>query len=1144
MRSKKSTKKKKLMVGKTGHRTNRLRQIFDPQNKQNRIVSLMMLVICVIALTVASVNLMRVLPLNVGEVQAASSGDFQSAATGNWNAPATWQRYNGTSWVTSVTNYPSSTSAGVITVRNTHIVSVATAATVDQVVVQSGGKIVVSATEIFTIANEAGTDLQIDSGGTVQTVGTLTINADANLNIDGIFQNGIGGTAGAVTMNGTCVVSGMGVYEHRLNAGTVPTCSWSTGSTADFIGPSSSTADPAGLGQSFYNVIWEYTGTGVKDISALKTVNGTFTIRSMSTSPLVLGSIVVGTYNFTNLDVETTAGTIQLTTTVAQTFNIAGNFIMGGSGGTLSMSAGAGTATLNITGNFSHTAGTITESSTGAGAIVFNKSGTQTYTAGGTITNTINFTVNSGSTLQMAADATVVGGGGSFTLASGAGLGITSSAGITASGATGNIQVTGTRAYASGADYIYNGVAAGSTGNGLPATINSLTVNNSNGVTLSGNTAVTANLTISSGSLDVSASNFPLTVGGNYSNSGTFNARAGTFTLNGSAQQTLSGTMTGSSAFAILLITNSSGSSPDTSPSVIFSSSVTAGTFTVTTGNVKLRFQANSSSTFATINWNGQASSSRVALRSSAAGTPWYLTVSGTSTVSSVDTKDSNACGGNTIMATNGTNLDTGNNSCWVFSLVTNPDATSVTYTTGGDGGISGDVITITGTNFGTVSGGSRATCAGALGTGCVKFIAGGAATIADSNITTWTNTSISFTIATAIGSNGGVSALQVVSASSSDQTPLTFYIYPNVTAVSSLGSNAAREYNAADTDGLIMLSGDHFGVAGTVIILGQSATGHATAEGNCLVGGYVATTACYEVPASITDALYTGNIVLTRVADGKTFTWTSFGILPRISVNTPALGVSETTIQITGNHFCETGTCPVSPNRSSASDNVKFGATQALDNDFVTPTSGSITVTSSVLTTLGNNRLLLAIISIRNTSSQTVSSMSDTGLGLTWALVASSTNSTNARVEVWRALATNVFSGTVTASLSGSAKATIVVSAFSGVHPGGTNGSAAIGAVGTAFGNSVSPSLTISTGASNSLVVSALAAQGTPTVAAGSNQTLTVTQNTSGGADATRVTGAGNRQNSATPSPGSVTSDYALGSAQNWSMIAIEIKK
>jgi hypothetical protein len=72
-------------------------------------------------------------------------------------------------------------------------------------------------------------------------------------------------------------------------------------------------------------------------------------------------------------------------------------------------------------------------------------------------------------------------------LNSGAALYIGSTAGITASGSAGNIQVNGTRTFNTGANYVYDGTANQSTGTGLPTGLTGvLTINNpGNTVTLS-----------------------------------------------------------------------------------------------------------------------------------------------------------------------------------------------------------------------------------------------------------------------------------------------------------------------------------------------------------------------------------------------------------------------------------------------------------------------------------------------------------------------------------------------------------------------------------------------------------------------------------------------------------------------------------
>ncbi|MEI7741593.1 MAG: fibronectin type III domain-containing protein [bacterium] len=265
------------------------------------------------------------------------------------------------------------------------------------------------------------------------------------------------------------------------------------------------------------------------------------------------------------------------------------------------------------------------------------------------------------------------------------------------------------------------------------------------------------------------------------------------------------------------------------------------------------------------------------------------------------------------------------------------PDATGVSYPTSPDGGISGQSVTVSGYGFGVASAGAnRANCTTAtVDIGCVKFIVGGTTNVASGDITAWSNTSITFTVNAALASNGGASSIEIRGANQADATPLTFYVYPNITSLAALGTNAGREYAATDTDGLIYAIGDHFGAAGTVTILGSAATQHGVVEGTCVASGYSSTATCLEIPTAISDSTYTGNLVLTRTSDSKTFTFANVRILPRILTNSPVSGVVGATVQILGNHFCETGTCPVTPNRSTVSDHVNFDSVQALDADF-----------------------------------------------------------------------------------------------------------------------------------------------------------------------------------------------------------------
>jgi hypothetical protein len=149
----------------------------------------------------------------------------------------------------------------------------------------------------------------------------------------------------------------------------------------------------------------------------------------------------------------------------------------------------------------------------------------QSTTASGSYNN---ITVQSGGTLTLTGATTAAGavqvqsggvlitncqtlnGAGSFALQTGAELRICDPAGIATAGATGAIQVTGTRTYASDASYTYNGTVAQVTGAGLPATVRNLTVNNAAGLTLSQAVSLTEVARLQSGNLATGGFGFTL----------------------------------------------------------------------------------------------------------------------------------------------------------------------------------------------------------------------------------------------------------------------------------------------------------------------------------------------------------------------------------------------------------------------------------------------------------------------------------------------------------------------------------------------------------------------------------------------------------------------------------------------------------
>ncbi len=90
----------------------------------------------------------------------------------------------------------------------------------------------------------------------------------------------------------------------------------------------------------------------------------------------------------------------------------------------------------------------------------------------------------------------IITGGGNVVVVPGADFVSRSAAGISASGATGDVQVTGTRTFSTGGNYQYQGTVPQQTGTGLPSSVNRLRIGNSTGVTLTSSTAVATALEI------------------------------------------------------------------------------------------------------------------------------------------------------------------------------------------------------------------------------------------------------------------------------------------------------------------------------------------------------------------------------------------------------------------------------------------------------------------------------------------------------------------------------------------------------------------------------------------------------------------------------------------------------------------------
>ncbi|MBV5282676.1 MAG: hypothetical protein JZU53_09630 [Paludibacter sp.] len=409
----------------------------------------------------------------------------------------------------------------------------------------------------------AGNTFVIQSGHTMTTNANWTVSGAGST-----IQINTGGTlvaSNTVTTTIMTVASG-GTYQHNRNGGTIPTATWNAGSNCTITGIKSATS-LAGLGQTFGNFTWNCasqasgnfylasnittTGnfsvlsTGGNDPNSYSlrmsnnatsytiTVGGNFEISNTATFKMNndAGSCTLNIANNLIINNGTTftivTGAANSTVNVAGAVNIAGRLNM--------QEEGSMTGTLNVKGNFSLT-GTVSESATGIGAINFNGTTSQTYSKTGTILGAINFAVNNGATLDVGTS--VIDGGGTFTLNSGASIITAHTQGLstTASGATGSIQVTGARAYNTGANYTYNAAGAQDIGNGVTGA-NNLTLSGSGTKTLTSNfLTISGNLTLSGTATTTTVA--ALSIGGNLDigNGTTLNVIDNNFTVVGNTK--------------------------------------------------------------------------------------------------------------------------------------------------------------------------------------------------------------------------------------------------------------------------------------------------------------------------------------------------------------------------------------------------------------------------------------------------------------------------------------------------------------------------------------------------------------------------------------------------------------------------------
>ncbi len=360
------------------------------------------------------------------------------------------------------------------------------------------------------------------AGGTVPTgSGIITIKStdsiyfNANVTITGTLRNQ-SGRLGFDTTKTITFASG-GVYEHAFNGGSIPKATWSTGSTC-LIDSAIGNA-PSNGNQNFYNLTWDCTAqTGGLNLGMSgNTIAGDVrVIRSNSQYfRLTASNITVTSGKKTitingNILIDSTTGFFTSTGSSGTDSIIVilkGSII---SYGTFNAANGSGAAVnWYVGGDVKALGGAFTTNSTltRPDSFYFNGTTKQSFVRGGGTgaMSNIFFDVRPGAIVDMDTSSLGVSANTTFTVEAGATL----STGHP-SGFEGNLNNGGAKSLSTAANYTFAGKVAQVTGSLMPATVKNLTINNSQGVTLSQATTINGVLLLSAGVFD---NTIPFTLG-------------------------------------------------------------------------------------------------------------------------------------------------------------------------------------------------------------------------------------------------------------------------------------------------------------------------------------------------------------------------------------------------------------------------------------------------------------------------------------------------------------------------------------------------------------------------------------------------------------------------------------------------------
>jgi hypothetical protein len=401
-----------------------------------------------------------------------ASGDYRSNGQGKWNAAATWQKFNGTTWGSA--SVPPTGSEN-ITIQASDSVDVNIPVTITGKIIGFGGKLGNSSTNL-TFGNN-------------------------------------------------------GVYEHVVNAKSVPSAIWGIGSTCLFTGVVDTM--PSNNRQDYYNFSWNCANYGTAALNlgwGGNTIHGNVNVIKGNAAKTYLrltaqnigvqgpGANVItidGDINIGNSSVIDTNAALTSTGSSGQdtiAIYVKGNIT---SYGNFNIANGSGAAcNWYLSGDLKLQDGLMTtNSATGdkADSLFFVGTTKQTFYKAdslGSISN-VNFVVSPGAIVDLTT--TSIGGSATtFAQASGTTLMTSHKKGL-----SGNLSMSGANAVKLPVDgnYQYNGVVS-QVDTLLPATVNNLYINNPDTVNFKKPITVNSILTLKQGLLDNSVNAITIGTGG------------------------------------------------------------------------------------------------------------------------------------------------------------------------------------------------------------------------------------------------------------------------------------------------------------------------------------------------------------------------------------------------------------------------------------------------------------------------------------------------------------------------------------------------------------------------------------------------------------------------------------------------------